>query len=327
VLKGTGDPRGARLLVGSWCESRRTRDGEEGSGVSRPPRRRHLRRELITLGGATGAAKITRWRLRPHDLAPLSHWIRSTPSSTINAVRPTSGTRRARLESARPAAQPYTLGASTWRRRLHRHGPGVHLSVDDSDIALTDRPSRLRVGRYPSCRTTITSSGASRTVAISNATGTPPRGRPSTTGFPFAEYSFFCCSAGAPACDRRRPDLRTSPCAPREEIVAVNLGAPSNAFEVVGRAVPEEVRLGGTHQEAALFRRAAPVSCGWSRRAWTPRNVERGLPGVHIAARSRMRLPPFGERRRRTPSYLRAVLAGDKCISLVDADESQRSKP
>ena len=56
------------------------------------------------------------------------------------------------------------------------------LLVQDAHAAGRDRPEReLLVTRHPSLRTRNTSSGASSACAISNATGTPPRGSPSTT--------------------------------------------------------------------------------------------------------------------------------------------------
>ena len=75
---------------------------------------------------------------------------------------PAFGPRRSRPESHPSAPRP---GRSGCERHLRR-----------------SRPSRARAGYgTPSLRTTMMSSGTSSSRATSNATGTPPRGSPSTT--------------------------------------------------------------------------------------------------------------------------------------------------
>ena len=107
------------------------------------------------------------------------------PSSTINAVRPASDTRwRVAAESS---------GTARELRLLPRLGL-VDLGRESHPQPARRRSFRMRTPPSPiapiassgwkgtpSLRTTMTSSGTASARATSNATGTPPRGSPSTT--------------------------------------------------------------------------------------------------------------------------------------------------
>ena len=109
----------------------------------------------------------------------------ATPSSTTTTVRPASGiggrsprSARARRATSRIAACSATSYSrrGTWAARV------TCSSTMRAPSSLTaPMASSGRCGT-PTLRTTITSNGACRASATRAATGTPPRGRASTTG-------------------------------------------------------------------------------------------------------------------------------------------------
>ena len=136
--------------------------------------------------GATGTARMTfaAPSCRATWQAALAVDPVAIPSSTITAVRPARSRRRrpwrkrATLLSSRARSRRSTCCRSSWETRAMEMVRGSRTRTLPSPMA----PMATSGWKgTPSFRTTITSSGASRALATSNATGTPPLGRPSTT--------------------------------------------------------------------------------------------------------------------------------------------------
>ena len=153
------------------------------------------------IASTTDAAPSSRaTRLATRAVAPVA-----TPSSTITAVRPVRST------GGRSPRNRRTRASSSARSRCStaaRPDAETPLWRSTSSFSTRAPPSPMApiatsgcLGR-PSLRTTSTSSGAPSADASSAATGTPPRGRPSTTGRSIVRPANACAS--------RRPASRRS---------------------------------------------------------------------------------------------------------------------
>ena len=153
------------------------------------------------IASTTDAAPSSRaTRLATRAVAPVA-----TPSSTITAVRPvrsTGGSIAAEPSHARLELRTLPLldGGEVGRRTAPwRSTSSLSTRAPRSPMAPIATSGWLG---SPSLRTTSTSSGAWSADASSAATGTPPRGRPSTTGRSIVRPANACAS--------RRPASRRS---------------------------------------------------------------------------------------------------------------------
>ena len=160
----------------------------------------------------------------------------ATPSSTMTAVLPASGIRarppRKRSERRRSSARAAcsTAAISTSLRCAARTTDSLSTLTPPSPIA-----PKANSGWHgtPSLRTTRMSSGACRALATSNATGTPPRGKPRTTLSP----PISGCRCGASCRPASRRSSNTS-CLDRQWLVTfccAQIALTKPAIECSGR--------------------------------------------------------------------------------------------
>ena len=147
----------------------------------------HLPAQLpATRGEQIGAASTTRCAPCARATAQAARAVApvAIPSSTSTAVRPSSD---ARGRSPRKRSARRSSSARSRSSTAASSAGAIPANATTSELTTSTPPSPTAPiassgwkGRR-SFRTTITSRGAARLRATSNATGTPPRGRPSTT--------------------------------------------------------------------------------------------------------------------------------------------------